>query len=76
MIYAILLIFFGMTSAEQTVIIQAACDIPTPKVINYAFDSREGVTETFRDGSSVTTNDDATRVRSADGIELYYSSQR
>ena len=74
MVYAILLIFFGMAEAEQKIIAKAACDVSPPTPVAYEFDSREGVTEFFGDGSSLTINNYSTIVRSADGIELYFSS--
>lgn len=76
MVYAILLIFFGMTQAEQTVIIEAACEVPLPKVKSYEFDVRNGVTENFRDGSSLVESDSSIVVYGSEGIELYFAETR
>ncbi|RKZ07757.1 hypothetical protein DRQ25_10825 [Candidatus Fermentibacteria bacterium] len=73
MVYAILLIFFGMFEAEQAVIIQAACDVPPPQPVSLSFDHRDGVIKTFGDGSTLTVTNYSTLARNPDGVEVYFT---
>ena len=71
MVYAIILIYLGMTQAEQTVIIEAACNAPAP-VVEHSYSDNESITDLFADGSTLTVTNYSTVARSADGLELYY----
>ena len=72
MINAILLIFFGMTTAEQGVVTGLACAVPEPIPVDTVFSIRNGVTKTYADGSSLTIDGYSTLVLDSQGNQVYF----
>tara|TARA_R110000868_G_scaffold315722_2_gene576583 strand:+ start:81 stop:308 length:228 start_codon:yes stop_codon:yes gene_type:complete len=72
MIYSIFLIFFGMVDAEKSVIVEAACNMPSPNPVSESF-SRHGYEKLFADGSILEVDQYSTIIYSPAGNELYFN---
>ena len=72
MIYSIFLIFAGMASAEQAVIVEAACNMPAPLPVSESF-NRHGYEKTYADGSVIEVDQYATIIYGTSGNEVYYN---
>ena len=75
MIQAILLIFFGMSTAEQGLVTTLACEVPQPVPVSQRFDSRDGLLQTFADGSVLEIDQYSTVVRNPRGDVVYFSGE-
>ena len=72
MINAILLIFFGMSLAEQTVITELACNVPEVKPVSTHPTNADGWFTIYSDGSyTIESLDGDVTVRSKEGYILY-----